>query len=728
MSKDVARDAVGDMTRGGGGCLDAFFHPSSIAIVGAGQNFFKPNGLTIGLLFMFGYKGDVYPVNPKYDNVAGFKCYPSVVDIAVPVDLAVITLRADLVMDRLKECAEKGIKSVIIFSSGFSEIGDEGKRVQDEILSYAKGAGIRLLGPNCLGINNYRDGSMASFFYHKKEKLTFPHFLSFITQSGGIGWIIYQLIMQAAVGFNYFVSTGNEADIKFSDVLDYLVDKDDVKMVGGYLEGLYGGGQRFMDACERAVLKGKLVSILKVGKTEAGAKAASSHTGSIVGEDQVYDAVFRQKGVVRVENAEEMSAMANILATERVPKGNGLGIITISGGGGVLVADKAPGYGLDVVALGDETQGALREFFPIFGATGNPVDLTSKIMMVPDLFQKTIKLVMDDPKVDIGVFFYNIDVPNPESNAKIIEVYNQIKKPLVIFTFPTKDPYGLKAMEELVKAGIPVVENISAGLFAISALLEWRKLVEGYEAYDEAKRLSVLSDGQKAEIEAVLQDSTVLTESRAKAILRDYGVPVTAEFLAKSIDEALGFADDIGYPVVLKVESPDILHKTEAEAVVLDVRSPEELRVAYGRIMENVKAYMPGARIDGILVQEMLEPGLEVILGVKNDAIFGPMVVFGLGGIFVEVLKDFSMKAAPVNRVDAEKMVDEVKGAAVLKGVRGKKAYDRAALVETIMRLSEFAADYAGFIDELDINPLIVYEEGCGVRAADALILGKVAE
>lgn len=705
--------------------LDPFFNPRSIAVVGAGNNPRNPNGLTMLLLGLFDYKGKIYPVNPKHDEVYGEKCYVSLTEIEDDIDLAVIAVRADLVMGILKECARKNIRAVVIFTSGFAEIGGMGKEEQEKIRVFARENGIRILGPNCLGISNYYNGSMASFFYNLPQDFVFPRFFSFISQSGGVGWIIYQAMLQLGVGFNYFISTGNEADISFAEMLTYLVNREEVSIIGGYLEGLYRHGREFIEACEQAMLNKKLIAMLKVGKTSEGARAASSHTGALAGEDRVYDAVFSQKGVIRTDTIEEMSALISIYAAGKIPQGNGIGIITISGGGGVILADKCPAYGLDVVHLSEDTQQGLREYFPAFGASQNPVDLTSQIAMIPDLFQKTIKLVMDDPLVDVGVFLYNIDVPNPESNKKIIDVYRQTEKPLVIFTFPTQDAYGLEAMDELIKAGIPVLQHIPSGLQAISDLSRWSARTNEFasihselqsyrRAYELKEKEKVFPPGRR-----------ILTESHAKRILSAYGIPVTGEILAVTAREAIKAAENIGYPVALKVESPDIVHKSNAGGVILNLNTAAEVEKGFSQIMRRARRYKEDALIDGVLVQEMLRPGLEVIVGLKRDPIFGPMILFGLGGIFVEILEDVSMKVAPLSGKDAREMIREIKGFRVLEGVRGQPPRDLESLTEILMGLSRLALEYADDIEELDINPLIVYEEGQGAVAADALIILK---
>lgn len=703
--------------------LTPFFYPASIAVIGASQNPFKPNGIPIYLLYTFGYEGDVYPVNPKYDNVGGLKCYPTVLDIPGPVDLAIIGVPAPRAMEALRDCARKGIKAVIVFTSGFAEVGEEGRRVQAEMHALAAKAGMRILGPNCLGILNYYNGNTASFFYHEKPaNLVHPEALSFITQSGGLGGIIHQMVQQLSVGFNYFVSTGNEADLTFAEILHYLAGREDVSLIGGYMEGLQRHGRLFMEACDRAQRRRKLVTLLKVGRTASGAAAAASHTGALVGEDRVYDGVFKQLGVVRAEEVEQMNALITLFAAGRIPAGKNMGIITISGGGGVVVADSCPQYGITVPRLAEATQDSLREFFPSFGAVRNPVDLTSKLMFEPDLFQRAIRLVMDDPGIDAGGFFYNLEMPAAEATQKIIEIYRRVEKPLVVFTWPTGQDFALEAKKELIQAGVPVMEHIPSGLWAMAALADWARGAEVWQPFPlytpgterEAARAVLARGGGR---------DRGLTESHSKKVLQAYGIPVTREILARNEAEAVKAAREIGFPVALKIESPDILHKTEAGGVALNLTGEAAVREAFRAVTGAAAAYNPAASIAGVLVQEMLRPGLEVIVGVKRDPIFGPVILFGLGGIFVHVLEDVAVRAAPLREQDALAMLEEIKGKPLLDGVRGGKPRDRAALVSVLMKVSRLAVELGEQIEELDINPLVVYEEGAGAVAADALII-----
>lgn len=704
--------------------LQPLFYPESIAVIGASQDLRKPNGIPLALLYMFGYKGAVYPVNPKYQTVSGLKCYPSLYEVPGPVDLAIVGVAAAQVMEVLNDCAARGVKAVVIFTSGFAEIGPQGEKVQLEIAELAARSGMRILGPNCLGIINYYNGNMASFFFHERPaRLAYPGLLSFITQSGGLGGVIYRMTLQFSVGFNYFVSTGNEADITFSQVLDYLVGKDEVTIIGGYMEGLKkSDGRLFMQACRKALERKKLVTLLKVGRTASGAAAAASHTGALVGEDRTYDGVFRQLGVLRADDVEQMNAMITLYAAGRLPAGKRMAIVTVSGGGGVLIADKCPRYGLEVISLTAETQAQLEQFFPSYASTRNPVDLTSRLMVEPALFQKTIRTVMEDPLVDLGSFFYSLDMPVPEATRKIIEVYREIKKPLIIFTWPSGTQHAEAAKRELVEAGIPVIENIAAGLWAAASLAGWAGRAGRMLAAPDLK-----PGFEREEALAIIDRagglSPALNESFSKKLLKAYGIPAVREIEAGNSDEAVRAAQTLGYPVVLKIESPDILHKTEVGGVKLNLTSDFEVRQAFEEIVSRARAFHPSARIDGVLVQEMLNPGLEMIIGIKRDPVFGPVVLVGLGGVLVELLDDVAVRAAPLSEQDAREMLAEIKGSVLLDGVRGQQPRDREALVDILMKVSRLAAELPGQVAELDINPLIVYEKGAGAVAADALVI-----
>ncbi len=708
--------------------IDKLFYPQSIAVIGASQNALKPNGIPLYLMSMFDYRGDLYPVNPKYDRVGGLKCYDSVHDIKEPIDLALIGVAASETMEVLKECAEKKVKGAIVLTSGFAEVSEEGRSVQREMKNLAEKSGMRILGPNCLGVLNYYNGNMASFFYNQKRTdLVHPNTLSFITQSGGLGGIIYQMISQMSIGFNYFASTGNEADISFAEVLYYFSRRKEVSIIAGYLEGLQRDGRLFMTACRRALKEHKPVTLLKAGQTAGGASAAASHTGAMVGDDRVYDSVFKQLGVIRADDIDQMNALVAIYASGRLPAGKKMAIITISGGGGVIVADRCPRYGLEVVPLAENTQRDLKEFFPSFGSVSNPVDLTSQLFFDRHLFEKALHLVLQDPGIDVAGFFYTFEMPDAEASEKIIRAYRESSKPLIIFTWPTGQDYAVEAKNKLIQAGVPVIEHIPSGLWAISALADWAKKSadarsgESYAVEPTGGSRSKIS--RAAGLLEVKEASGTFscTEWRSKLLLSSYKIPVTVEKVAVTVDEAVATAEKIGYPVAMKIMAPDILHKSDAGGVFLNVSGSEKVRDVYDQLLKNARSYNPEAHIEGVLVQEMLRPGLELILGVKKDPVFGPVIAVGLGGIHVEIYDDLATRVAPLSKKEAFAMLAELKGKALLNGYRDLAPRDTGALVDTLVKVSEMALELEGFLVELDINPLVVYEKDSGILACDAL-------
>lgn len=703
--------------------LEAFFYPQSLAVVGASQNALKPNGIPLYLLNMFGYKGEVYPVNPKYDRVGGLKCYRSILDIEGPVDLAIIGVNESQTMDVLYECAEKNVSAAIIFTSGFAEVNHAGRSKQEEMKELARNSGMRILGPNCLGVLNYYNGCMASFFYNQERKdMVHPETLSFITQSGGLGGIIYQMVVQLSIGFNYFVSTGNEADVSFAEVLNYFAEREEVSIVAGYLEGLQGDGRLFIEACKKALEKNKMVTMLKVGRTESGAAAAASHTGALVGSDEVYDGLFKQFGVPRADDVEQMNALIGLFAAGRLPMGKRMAIITISGGSGVVVADKCPEYGIEVVQITDTTQQKLREILPPFGAVANPVDLTSQLFFDTELFQRALLLVMQDPLVDIGGFFYNFEMPDPEADKKIIDIYNEISKPLVVFTWPTGQDYAMEAKEKIVRAGIPVIEHIPSGLWAISALADWVTRSKEQRIYPTFKPGS---EREKALGIINMAPGKTLTEHQAKEILKLYGLSVTRERVTKTRDELDQAVAEIGFPLAMKILSPDISHKSEAGGVILNIQDHNCAVSAYHEILNNAYQYKPEAAIEGVLLQEMIDDGLELIVGIKHDPVFGPVIVLGLGGIFVEIFKDFSTRTVPICVEDACEMIDQLKGRALFDKVRGRESRDLDAIIDLLLKASRLACELEDQFTELDINPVILRAKGRGAVAADALFVKK---
>ncbi|MFZ5647086.1 MAG: acetate--CoA ligase family protein [Bacillota bacterium] len=698
--------------------LEPFFSPKSIAVIGASDHIMKPGGRPINALLSKGYGGKIYPVNPFRESINGLKCYPSLMDIPGDVEMAIISIVADKVYPVLEECAAKGVKAVVIFTSGFAETGPEGLAEQKRLSELARKTGLRILGPNCLGIVNTLNGVMASFAFIVDLPPADPRVLGFVSQSGGFGSVIYAAALAGGVGFNYFVSVGNEADLEFTDFLEYMVHDPQTKLVGGYLEGAKDG-DKLRRVAEEALRREKPILIMKSGRSSAGSRAAASHTGSLAGSDRIYDAFFSQTGIIRIDNYKDLIAFAPLFQTGRAPRGRKTAIIATSGGAGVALTDLCESLGLDVIPLGEETRGKMDGVLPSFASTHNPIDLTAAFLQEPELIPVVLKALCEDPEVDIIIGSLNFPFPGDHPVVrKIIDMYRETDKFVLISPFRFPGAPVEPAVGELQKAGIPMLFE------TIDAVRAMSNLVAYYENLNKRKdvRYSVQPPAAtRPDIAGLLTPGETLSEIRAKEILEKYGIPVTRQALATTPIEAVSCAREIGYPVALKIDSPDIPHKTEAGGLKLNINSDDEVLSAFAEITGNVKRFKPEARINGISVQEMLPEGIEVIVGVTRDPVFGPTIMFGLGGIFVEVLKDVSFRIAPVSPGDAYEMIEEIKGSALLKGVRGKPPVNIEAIADVILKVSALASDYRDSIEELDINPLMVYPEG--VKAADAMVV-----
>ncbi len=703
--------------------LKPFFEPKSIALIGASNNPGKPSGRPLHALINKGYKGKIYPVNPKYDSIFGIKCYPHLADIPGPVDLAVISVPAAGVYDALEQCVEKGIKAAVIFSSGFAETGPEGRLAQARITELARNSGLRLCGPNCLGVVNTRNGVMASFAFIVDIPDVDPRTVGFVTQSGAFGALIYAQALYSGVGLNYFVSVGNEADLEFADFLGYMAQDNNTRVLGGYLEGAKDG-PKLRRVAEVAARLGKPIMIMKVGRSSAGARAASSHTGSLAGEDRIYDAFFKQTGIIRIDGPEELIAFVPMILAGRLPKGRNTALLTVSGGAGVTLADLSERLGLIISPLSESARSKMKAALPFFASAQNPIDLTSQYVTNPEMLVACFNALLEEDNIDI--ILGNFDLREPygvEIARQVIDIYRSTDKTIVVcpWVFPGQDEGD--GVRELRRAGVPVLLDTAQAVRALAHLVDYADFLRKRKS--EEYRVPSISIQNYDSIRDLIKGKGTLSEGESKSLLAKFGIPVTRGGLAGSADEAVELARQIGYPVALKVDSPDIPHKTEAGAVFLNLASADEVRKAYAAILQNAGDYKPDARINGVLVQEMLPEGIEVIIGVTKDPVFGPTIMFGLGGIFVEVLKDVSFRVAPLSRGDALDMIKEIKGYQVLKGVRGRPPADIEALTSVIMKISTLATALKDQVKELDINPLVVYPEGKGVKVADAMVVIK---
>lgn len=700
--------------------IEYFFNPRSIAVVGASDDKRKPGGRPLAALIERGYAGKVFPINPRYQEIAGRRCYPSVLDVPDDVDMAIVSVPAVAVPDVLEQCARKGVRAAVIFSAGFGEVGAEGVAEQEKIRKLSRQSGMRVLGPNCLGIMNVRNAVMASFASEVEIAPASPQTLGFVAQSGAFGALMYGEATRAGVGCTSFTSVGNEADTEFSDFVDYLLDEADTQLIGGYLEGAKDGA-KLKRAAEKALRLQKPILIMKVGRSGAGSRAASSHTGSLAGADEIYDAFFRQMGIVRIEHPAEMPAFAILHRSGRDYSGGRVAILSGSGGHGVMLADKCESVGLSVPEIRGHTRAKLERSLPAFGSGKNPIDLTAAASGKPEMPAGCLRaLAEDEDNIDVILTmpFFQWE-QGKELAQEFVDIYRSTKKPVVVMAHKPPDSAEIAERFALVQsAGIPVLYDAFQAVQAIAKLSWYQRKATRGRVVDTAPKAP--DPASRAEVREMLRGEEPLSEFRCRRLLERYGIPVARADLAATADAAVALSRSLGYPVALKVQSGQILHKTEAGAIKLDLASDEEVRRAYAEVLENARRFAPLAQVEGVLVQEMVRDGVEVIVGVTKDPVFGPAIMFGLGGIFVEALRDVSFRVAPLTRADAEEMIDEIRGRHVLDGMRGKPPVDRAALVDTLLRVSQLVTDHSDRIDELDLNPLVLLPTGA--KVVDALI------
>lgn len=696
--------------------LDNLMRPKSIAILGASADPTKIGYSVLKNIIEGGYEGKIYPINFKTEEILGVKCYKSLLDVPGEIDTVVVTIPAIFVLDAIDEAGKKGVKGLIIITSGFSEVGN--KELEAELVSKAKEYGIRILGPNIVGTLSNAEKLNASF----APVLPLPGKGALVSQSGALLIAIDMATFTRRVGFEKLISIGNMSDVDFADLLEWLDKDEHTSSISLYIEG-FKEGRKFMDVAKKV---SKPIIALKAGVSAHGAAAAASHTGSLAGAAKVYGAALQQSGVVQASDLGNLFDLSLALSLQPPMTGDNLLIITNGGGVGVLASDAAERFKLPLKFAPKELQDELKKHMPAFGSSKNPVDLTG--MAGYDWYYKSVKFSFADNWVDGMVVLYcETAMTDPmeiaEGIKKAIEECGIKDKPVCVsFVGGEKSE---KAMQWLVEQGIPTYGGPDVAVGAISALREYA-LMREIVTEPEEKLSNIDKSAALAIIKAAREDGRdALTEIEAKQVFASYGLPTTTTLLAKDEEEAVSMAKDIGFPIVMKIVSPEILHKSDAGGVKVNIKDEASCREAYNTILKNALAYNPTANIHGIAIQEMAPWGTEVILGSVNDLTFGPTVMFGLGGIFVEVLKDVTFRVAPVTKKSSLRMISEIRGAPILAGVRGELPRDREVLAETISRYATMVVDLADEISESDANPVLVYEEGKGVKVVDARIILK---
>lgn len=694
--------------------LQSLFRPQSVAIVGASTDPEKIGGKPLAFLKEHDFAGAIYPINPKAETVQGVKAYAAISDLPGPVDMAICAVPGGAAEQTVQACADQGVRSVIMFSAGFAEVSDEGRLAQERMARIAREAGMRLMGPNCMGVANFVDGMIASFHPAYGAKPPYQGKIGLVSQSGAFGGMSCFMAQKRGIPFRHVLTTGNEADVEASDCLAFLANDPDTEVIMLYLEGVRNG-PKLLAALDMARRNNKKVVAIKLGRTEAGAAAAESHTAALAGSDQVIDAIFRQYGVYRANNIEEFFDLGCAASLGPVPANDRVGLITVSGGVGVLMADDAAERGLDVAPLPEGTQARMKELVP-FAGVRNPLDVTGQVLNDSSLYEKAIRLVLDETDFGSIVCFQGALGTKPEELETVMVMLRSLVTDYpdrLIIVAGLFDPDGQRAVEAL---GIPVVHEPTHGTRIIAALHGFGQAGSPPEPEGvEELAATSLPDG-------------VLNEVQALAVLADGDVPVVPVRHVHTAAEAAIAAAEIDGPVVMKIVSADLQHKSEVGGVRLNISGGEAAATAFEEIIAGVAEKTPDALLDGCLVAPMVGGGTEAILGVSRDPVFGPVVMFGLGGIFVEVLKDVAFRVAPFDEAEARKMIREIRGYPVLQGVRGQPPADEDALAQALASLSRFAAANADTIESMEANPFLVRAAGQGAMALDALIIKRDGE
>src|SRR5258706_2242671 len=601
--------------------LRALLNPASIAIIGASSDFSKVNGRPLKHLLDKGYAGRIYPVNPKYAAINGLACFPAVADIPGPVDLAIVAVPAKFVAAVLRELGRHRVGAVIVFSSGLGELGEAGRVLESEAGAVAREYGMRLCGPNCLGLINAFERVIATFGQYADGPVP-PGPVGFVTQSGAFGTAIAALARRRELGLGYFVNTGNESDVTFAQGMPEVVAAPRIRVGAGYIEGLRDGAE-LIELAQSALAAGKPLVLTKVGGSDSGARAAASHTGSLAGADVVFDGVIRQHGIIRARNEEHMLDIVEGFTYCGLPQGNGLGIITQSGGAGVLMADRAEELGMRVPVLGATTQDALRATIPGFGACGNPVDVTGQFVADPALLRESVKIVMADPQVHIGIIWLQLMDAYVDTLITIFEeIQAQVRKPFVVCWVAASD----KALHALRSRGIAVMRGAEPAVDAVAALASYAAMLRRWQAERAVLPVPALNLAAHSGPGSTLEGAP---------LLQSCGVALARSELARTASDAVGCAARIGYPVALKIESRDIPHKTEAGGVALGLADADAVTAAFARVTANAALYNADAAIDGVIIQQMAGSGVDMVIGLQQDPVFGTIVMAGLGGIHV---------------------------------------------------------------------------------------------
>lgn len=686
--------------------LDPLLNPRSIAMIGASSNPGRIGGMPLDLLTRFGFKGGIYPVNPKYQEVFGLRCWPDIEAVPDAVDLAVLAIGAADVTPMLRRCHAKGIRAAIVYAAGFAEAGGEGARLQDELEAFVAESGMAVAGPNCMGFANLNTQAHTAFasVFKTAPAQAGPGSVSLLTQSGNVCAAVYAIARRLGLPFSHFINTGNEACIDFSQYLEYLAADPQTQIVLGYIEQLRDG-DRFVRACRELERQGKLLIALKAGATDKGAQAVQSHTSALAGDRRVYAAAFRQLNVIEAHDFAQMAHLASLATLRHRTAGKRVAVLTMSGALGAILADKFISAGLALPDLPPSLQDILRGGIPDYGMVGNPVDVTGNVVNDPAFVRTVLQALATSDAIDAVVVYAPGYMLDRMADA-LAEASRQHRR-----LFVAIDTGLAQSRAALREAEVAVFEDLGQAVEALAPYLLWC-------AARGEKRQAALPA-----IEAASAPGLPCNEAQARAYVAACGLPEAAADVARSADEAVRAARHAGYPVALKVLSPDIAHKTEAGGVALNLADEQAVRGAYARVTEAASRAQPDARIDGVLVQKMERGVAEIIVGATRDPVFGPVLTVGLGGVLTEIYQDTSHRLLPVDEDIALEMLRELKAFALLDGFRGKPRGDLAAACRSIVAVGNALLAAPAQVSQIEVNPLLIKEAGQGVAVLDALIL-----
>jgi acetyltransferase len=671
--------------------LDKIFKPNSIAVVGASEREGSVGAALMHNLIDIGFPGDIYPINPNHKKICKLSAYPSIKDLNAPVDLAVVATPIVSVPQIVRECVALKVGGLIIISAGGKEIGAEGKKLEAAIRKEAERSGLRIIGPNCVGIMTGQSKLNASF----ANQMPLRGKMAFISQSGAICTAILDLSIKENIGFSYFVSLGDMLDVDFGDMIDYLGGDPEVNSIVMYVESLTNF-RKFMSAA-RAVSSVKPIIALKAGRTQAGALAAASHTGALAGEDSVYDAAFQRAGILRVKTFEELFDCAELLAKQPKPKGPGLAIITNAGGPGVMAADTLSDYGFEPVTLSQKTLRKLNEILPPFWSKRNPIDMLGEAS--PELYREVVKICLEAKEVN-GLLIISAPqalTDTAEAAGTLVDLIKDQSIPIITSWVGGADMQ--KGRDLFNQAGIPTFDTPERAVRAFMDIYRFSKNIEMLQQVPSRlpKRLEFDREKAKVLIQAGLKNENhLLTEMESKALLSAYGIPANRVETAATRTQAVKIAKDMGFPVVLKINSRDITHKSDAKGVLLDLKNSQEVSISFEQIIRNAKSYNSKAMLEGVTIQPMIKhTGFELILGAKKDRDFGPVILFGMGGVLTEVLKDRAIALPPLNRLLARRLMEQTQVYQLLQGYRNIPPANLELLEETLIRLAHLVTDFS---------------------------------